>query len=156
MKIHLIAVGKSMPTWVTTGFFEYAKRLPKNFQLELIEIAAEKRSKTSAVSRLIFLEGQQILTKIPPQSLIIALDEHGKELDTKNLALSLQKWQTENQHLSLIIGGPDGLAKEVLTKANLVWSLSKLTLPHPLVRIVVAEQIYRAWSILHNHPYHRA
>lgn len=144
-----------MPDWINIGFYEYAKRLPKNFQLNLHEITAIKRSKTANIQKIRTQEGSQLLAKAAPASLIIALDEHGKEFTTQELAQKLQQWHNEGQHLSLLIGGPDGLTQDVLTKAHLVWSLSKLTLPHPLVRVVVAEQIYRAWSIINKHPYHR-
>lgn len=145
-----------MPTWVNVGFFEYAKRLPRDFQLNLIEIPMAKRTSNSDLKRVIQQEGEAMLKSISSSSLIVALDEHGKQFDTKEIALQLQNWRESWQTVNLLIGGPEGLSPECLQKANLKWSLSRLTLPHPLVRIVVAEQIYRAWTILHNHPYHRA
>lgn len=144
-----------MPNWVASGFDEYVKRLPKTFRINLHELAMPKRAKSCDLARAIAQEGIQLLTKVAPHSLIIALDEYGKELTTHELAGKLAAWHNTSQNISLLVGGPDGLAKEVLTKANFVWSLSKLTLPHPLVRVVVAEQIYRAWSIINRHPYHR-
>lgn len=139
MIINLIAVGKKIPTWIKTGFTEYAKRLPKDYKLQLIEI--KKR--------------EAMLRAIPPNSLIIALDEHGQQWNSYELSCQLQKWRENYQQVSLLIGGPDGLTPECLTKAHLKWSLSSLTLPHQMVRIIVAEQLYRAWSILTKHPYHR-
>lgn len=144
-----------MPDWVNIGFFEYVKRLPKDYQLNLIAINATKRSKSSDITRVIEQESQELLSKSSPRSRIIALDEHGKELNTLELARNLKIWHDDNQDISLFIGGPDGLSKELLSKADFIWSLSKLTLPHPLVRVIAAEQIYRAWSIINQHPYHR-
>jgi 23S rRNA (pseudouridine1915-N3)-methyltransferase len=155
MQIYLIAVGKNLPQWIEQGFSEYAKRLPANFKLNLIEISAQKRSKNSNVAQILAQESSRILEAIPAKSLIVALDERGTILSTPKLAMKLQNWQENFQSISLLIGGPDGLSKTCLDRASFQWSLSELTLPHHLVRIVVAEQLYRAWSILQNHPYHR-
>lgn len=155
MKINLITVGKNMPEWINSGYYEYAKRLPKDFQLNLIEIPLLKRTKNSDITKIIAQEAKLIQEQIQP-GLIIALDEHGKQFATKEFAVKLQNWRENYQTVNLIIGGPDGLAKEMLAKTNFIWSLSNLTLPHPLVRVIVAEQIYRAITILQNHPYHRA
>jgi 23S rRNA (pseudouridine1915-N3)-methyltransferase len=145
-----------MPAWISAGFTEYAKRLPKDYQLQLIELPLATRTKTSAIDRCVAAEGQAILTKLPKNSLLITLDEHGEEWNTKQLAQKLKTWHDETQDICLCIGGPDGLDQSVLIKAAKVWSLSKLTLPHPIVRILVAEQLYRAWSIIQQHPYHRS
>ena len=155
MQIHIISVGKSMPSWVTAGYKEYSQRLPADYSLQLTEITAEKRSKNSDLKRIAAKEEDKILAAIPKGSLCIALDRIGKHIDTNSIAQHLQSWHDINQTICLIIGGPEGLSKEFLDKANTIWSLSKLTLPHPLVRVVLAEQIYRAWSIIVNHPYHR-
>ena len=144
-----------MPTWIGSGFFEYAKRLPKNYQLNLIEIPALKRTKSTNVKQIIEEEGLQLLATAPKNTLIIALDEHGKEWTTLELTKKLDTWHNEQQDISLLIGGPDGLSSDCLRKAQATWSLSKLTLPHQLVKIFIAEQIYRAWSIINKHPYHR-
>ena len=144
-----------MPTWISSGFSEYSKRLPKNYQLNLIEIPALKRTKSTNIDQIIKEEGTALLAATPKHSLIIALDEHGKEWTTLELTKKLDNWHNEQQDISLLIGGPDGLSKECLQKAQTIWSLSKLTLPHQLVKIFVAEQIYRAWSIISKHPYHR-
>ncbi len=155
MQINLIAVGKRMPGWIEAGYQEYAKRLPPECKLELIEIAAEKRSKGADLNRIKQHEGAQMLTAIPTRNQVAALDEQGQQWNTQQLAQQLQGWRESGQDVSLLIGGPEGLASACLEKAQIKWSLSRLTLPHPLVRIIVAEQIYRAWSILNHHPYHR-
>jgi len=152
--IRLLAVGNKMPAWVIAGFKEYTKRFPPSCYLELVEIAAEKRTKSSD-HRLIAREGEKLLAAIKPQHRVIALDVQGQSWSTPQLAQQLQQWQHTGRNLDLLIGGPDGLAPACLQKAEARWSLSPLTLPHPLVRILVAEQLYRACMILQNHPYHR-
>lgn len=144
-----------MPKWIEQGFAEYAKRLPKTYQLELIEISAKKRNKSISLQRIRQEESLDLLNKIPSDTIIIALDEHGKEWSTLELSQQLQKWHDAGQDIAILIGGADGLSQEILQKAHKVWSLSKLTFPHAVVRVIVAEQLYRAWSIIQNHPYHR-
>lgn len=144
-----------MPTWVAEAFCEYKKRFPRELSINLCEIELPKRSSASDTNRMIQKESQLILAKIPKHSLIIALDEHGKEWGSVELAKKLETWQLEYQDVSFLVGGPDGLAKECLAKAQHIWSLSKLTLPHQLVRVIFIEQMYRAWTILCKHPYHR-
>lgn len=156
MKIKLIAVGQKMPAWVETGYQEYAKRLPAHLSLQLIEIASAPRHKNQLVSQWLTTESSGILAKITPQEYVVALAVTGQSWSTPALAQRLHQWQQLGQDVSLLIGGPDGLAANCLERANIHWSLSPLTLPHPLVRIMVAEQLYRAWSILSHHPYHRA
>ncbi len=153
MYIKLIAIGNKMPTWVTIGFAEYAKRLPPDYHLDLIEIPAEKRTKNRNVEQILQEEGKKLLAAA--EQPIIVLDRQGKALTTLQLAKHLQNWRDLSQNISLLIGGPEGLSPECLQKANQTWSLSALTFPHPLVRIILAEQIYRAWSIISHHPYHR-
>jgi 23S rRNA (pseudouridine1915-N3)-methyltransferase len=155
MNIHLIAVGKRMPAWVSTAYEEYSKRLPSDYALRLIEIDAGKRASTHDLARLIKAEGEQMLAAIPSGSRVIALDVKGQAWDTSTLSKRLEQWHETCHDVSLLVGGPEGLATDCLTRADTKWSLSPLTLPHPLVRVVVAEQLYRAWSILANHPYHR-
>ncbi len=155
MIIHLIAVGKRCALWAETGFRDYQKRLPTECKLNLITIPLSKRNKNSQISKHIAEEEKKILTAIPKQSRVIALDVKGQMWNTQQLAQSLQQWQLERQDISLLIGGPDGLGDNCIHRAERIWSLSALTLPHALVRIVVAEQLYRAWSLLSNHPYHR-
>ena len=144
-----------MPKWVEAGYQEYAKRLPKHFSLELHEIPLGGRGQRQASADK-ESQAKQLLAKAPASSLKVALDENGKLLSTKTLAGQIERWMQSGRDVSLLIGGPDGLAPSIPQQADLVWSLSPLTLPHPLVRVVVAEQLYRAWSLLENHPYHRA
>jgi 23S rRNA (pseudouridine1915-N3)-methyltransferase len=151
--IKLIAVGTKMPNWVTEGFIEYQKRLPMDYQLQLIEIQSEKRTKNSVTEKVLLREGEKLLAAASTP--IIALDRQGESLTTEKLAKNLQFWHDTEQHPCFLIGGPEGLSTSCLKKADKICSLSALTFPHPLVRIILAEQIYRAWSILINHPYHR-
>jgi len=155
MRVHLIAVGTKMPAWVEQGYNEYARRLPRDFALELIEIAPGQRGKGADVARAILREGEQMLAAIPKGDRVIALDVKGKPWSTEKLAQTIQDWRMDGCNYSLLVGGPDGLSAPCLARADLKWSLSAMTLPHPLVRILVAEQLYRAWSIINNHPYHR-
>lgn len=155
MQFHLITVGNRMPTWVSKGFQEYQKRLSSACKLNLISITSSKRTKHSNNLQLLTKEEEKILTAIPKKSRVIALDEKGILLSTKQLAQKLKQWQLEKPDITLLIGGPDGLGKRCLNQAEYSWSLSPLTLPHPLVRIIVAEQLYRAWTLLKGHPYHR-
>lgn len=155
MKINLIAVGKQMPEWVETAYQEYAKRLPPECALRLLEIPAGKRTKNADINKLIQQEGEQMLSTIPKGNKVIALDVLGRSWDTTMLAQQLKGWLASGQDISLLVGGPDGLSADCLAAAHTKWSLSPLTLPHPLVRVVIAEQLYRAWTILKGHPYHR-
>lgn len=155
MRIRLIAVGTKMPKWVEQGIDEYCKRLPPELKLEIKEIALGKRGKGADIQRAIKTEGQQMLAAIGQHDRVIALDVKGKPWSTEQLAGELRDWQREGDNISLLVGGPDGLADECLQRANQRWSLSALTLPHPIVRIVLSEQLYRAWTINNNHPYHR-
>ncbi len=155
MRIRLIAVGQKMPGWVEQGYREYAKRLPRSCALELVEIPPGHRGKGASVERAMESEGQRMLAAIPASSRVVALDERGKGWTTAELARRLEGWLGDGRDLSLLVGGPDGLSAQCKGRAELSWSLSPLTLPHPLVRVVVAEQLYRAWSLIQGHPYHR-
>lgn len=155
MQIDLITVGKRMPTWIESGFKEYAKRLPKNINFKLIEINPAIRGKNNSAENYKLKEEENINTTLAANSLIIALDEHGKSISSQTLANQLQNWNDENKHISFIIGGADGLSDAIKKKAHQLWSLSEMTLPHGLVRVMMVEQIYRAWTITQNHPYHR-
>jgi 23S rRNA (pseudouridine1915-N3)-methyltransferase len=156
MKIHLLAVGQKMPAWVEDGYQEYAHRMPPEVRLELKEITAGKRGKNADVARILYEEGQRLQAAIPKNAHIVALDVKGKTFSTEQLASRLGEWMQSGQDIALLVGGPEGLSDECRDLAQEHWSLSKLTFPHPLVRIIVAEQLYRAWSVLKNHPYHRA
>lgn len=154
MKIHLLAVGEKMPDWVQAGYTEYVRRLPSHLALHLKEIpAGDRRGRTAA--QAMASEGERLLAALPRGCLTIALDERGKGWSTRDLARRLDEWQTEGRDVALLVGGPDGLSGACLERADLRWSLSPLTLPHALVRVVLAEQIYRAWTLLQGHPYHR-
>lgn len=155
MIIHFITVGQKMPKWVTEGYNEYAKRLPKACSLNLIELPMANRGKTSSVDKMKAEEAKRILDAIPKGCRLIILDEHGQQVTTKGLAEKMEEWLGGGQDIALVVGGPDGLEKSLIDSAQWKWGLSKLTLPHPMVRILVAEQIYRAWSVINNHPYHR-
>jgi 23S rRNA (pseudouridine1915-N3)-methyltransferase len=155
MRISLIAVGTKMPAWVSQGVEEYGKRMPRELKLDWCEIPLARRGKGVNAQQLCTREGQQIIKAIPAGDKVIALDVLGKRLSTEQLAQQLEDWQMSGDNYSLLIGGPDGLSRECLERADRRWSLSDLTLPHPLVRILLAEQLYRAWTITVNHPYHR-
>ncbi|AJA45210.1 23S rRNA (pseudouridine-1915-N(3)-) methyltransferase [Frischella perrara] len=155
MKLQLIAVGTKMPQWVTTAFKEYCSRFPKDMPLELIEIPAGKRTKNADITRILDKEGEQMLANCGKGNRIVTLDIPGKPLTSENLSNELEKWKIDGRDVSLLIGGPEGLSPACKTAAHQSWSLSPLTLPHPLVRVIVAESLYRAWSINTNHPYHR-
>jgi 23S rRNA (pseudouridine1915-N3)-methyltransferase len=156
MKLNLLAVGTKMPAWVTDGYQEYAKRMPRECSLNLHEIPPAKRGKSGSAEQWMREEGERILAVIPKDHHVVALDVKGKPWTTEQLAEQLKSWQADGRDVSLIVGGPDGLTNDCLQRANQRWSLSALTLPHPLVRIVLSEQLYRAWTVLQNHPYHRA
>ena len=155
MRLHLLAIGSKMPVWVNTGTQEYANRLPPQCQLLIKEIAAEKRTKNSDLQRIRQAEGEKLLAAIPDGSLVLTLDVKGKAWTTEQLATQLASWMMGGRDVALLVGGPEGLSTACQQRAEQSWSLSPLTFPHPLVRIIVAEQLFRAWSILANHPYHR-
>ena len=144
-----------MPAWVQTGYEEYAKRLPKTFQLTLIEVAAEKRKNVS-VDTARKAEAERILARVGPTDTLVVLDETGTGLSTVEFAGKLKNWQESGANPTFVIGGADGVDPSCLQRANLRLSLSGFTLPHGMVRVMLAEQVYRAWSLLNNHPYHRA
>jgi 23S rRNA (pseudouridine1915-N3)-methyltransferase len=155
MRISLIAVGTRMPDWVSQGYEEFARRLPADCSLQLVEIPAGKRSKGADLASIMQQEGERMLAALPKGARVVSLDVKGRPWSTEQLARELDAWRHDGRDVALLVGGPEGLAAECSARAEQRWSLSNLTLPHPLVRIVVAEQLYRAWSILHNHPYHR-
>ncbi len=147
-----------MPGWVQEGYAEYAKRLPREIALEMVEIPLGQRSQKSSaalIDKARKKEGEAMLAAIGPRDHVVALDVKGKPWSTEQLSGQLRDWQLLGENVSLLIGGPDGLSLECLDKARQRWSLSPLTLPHPLVRVVLAEQIYRAWTLLAGHPYHK-
>jgi len=155
MKLWLVTVGHKMPDWVTTGFNEYAKRMPREARIELVEIKPEPRTTGKNVAQIMEAEAQRILAALPQDALRIALDERGTQLTTKQMAQQMQGWMRGGRDVAFIIGGADGLHESVKNSAQQLLALSAMTLPHGLVRIFLAEQLYRAHSLLHNHPYHR-
>ncbi len=155
MNIHLIAAGQRMPEWVQRGFHEYAGRMTGECRIRLVEVAIRKRKSSLEVQQSVRLEGAQMLNAVPSGAHIVALDVAGNQWSTVQLAGSLEKWMAMGKDVALLIGGPEGLAPGCRAAARETWGLSKLTFPHPLVRIIVVEQLYRAWSLLQHHPYHR-
>jgi 23S rRNA (pseudouridine1915-N3)-methyltransferase len=156
MKIELLAIGDKMPTWVATGFNEYARRLPADTALQLKEVRAVTRGKNPSIPKIIAEEEKRLRSVMPNSAHIVTLDVNGKQLSTSQLSEQLSIWRELGKPIALIVGGADGLSSNLLNQTTQSWSLSRLTLPHYLVRVIVAEQIYRAWSILNGHPYHRA
>ncbi|HYN54026.1 MAG TPA: 23S rRNA (pseudouridine(1915)-N(3))-methyltransferase RlmH [Methylotenera sp.] len=158
MKLRIISVGHKMPSWVETACAEYTKRMPRDASIEIIDIKPEKRAAGNSTENIQLIEAKRILEAIG-KDYLIALDERGQEVTTLQLAEKFKAWQdgamTGNRDIALVIGGADGLHTSVKQKADWLWSLSKLTLPHAMVRIILAEQLYRAHSVINNHPYHR-
>jgi len=155
MQLHLIAVGNRMPGWVEEAYTTYAKRMPASTRLNLIEIAPAKRTRGTDAARAIAQEGERMLAAIPKGAYVVALEVDGRAWSTEQLAGELARWRQGGRDIALLVGGPEGLCPDCRQRAEARWSLSPLTLPHPLVRVVLAEQLYRACSILDNHPYHR-
>lgn len=156
MRITILAVGTRMQPWVYEGVETYRRRLPPQIQVQVTEIPAGKRAARSNIAAAMGKEAEQLLKLSQPADLTIALDESGKMKSSVELANEIEAWLSDTPHVVMLIGGPDGLTAECKTRADHLWSLSKLTLPHGLVRVVLAEQIYRAWTILQGHPYHRS
>lgn len=148
MQCQIIAVGQKMPAWCQQACEEYSKRLTRFLKYSFIEIPIDPQGEKNN-------EAHKILQKIPAQHCVIALDERGESWSTVDLSKKMAYWQQQSQNLSFIIGGPNGLSSTCLDRANVRWSLSALTFPHPLVRLLLLEQFYRAMSLLTNHPYHR-
>lgn len=156
MQIHLLAAGTRLPAWINQGFNEYAARLPPECRLTLREIPLGASRRGGDSVKAIAEEGTRMSAAIPDRAHVIALEVRGHAFSTEELAVKLNRWLQDGRDLALLIGGPDGLAPVCVERAETRWSLSPLTLPHGLVRVLVAEQLYRAWTILKNHPYHRA
>jgi len=156
MDIQILAVGKGMPGWVDQGFSDYVKRFPSPWSVRLVEVASEKRSNNKNVSSIVGKECERIFKSVSSAHTLVSLDVKGSQWSSVSLAQNLQNWQDLQRPVSFVIGGADGLAAECLDRSDAVWSLSPLTFPHQLVKVLVIEQLYRAWSIMHHHPYHRA
>lgn len=144
-----------MPDWVDAASHDFIKRLPSEIKINSVSLPLIKRGKNPDIPRIIRDESRKLLSAVPKDSLIVVLDVLGKPVTTQHFSSMLDTWIEQGQDVSIIIGGPDGVSDELLSQARLKISLSALTFPHPLVRVIILEQIYRAWSILNNHPYHR-
>lgn len=155
MRIHLITVANKAPAWVVEGYNEYAKRMPPETRLELVEVKPEPRESGKTPEQMMAAEGKRILAAIPKGVTVVALDERGRDIDTKALAKLLEGWLGGGADVAIVVGGPDGLAPEIKSKAAGLLRLSSLTLPHALVRVLLAEALYRAWAVVKGHPYHR-
>lgn len=155
MQLLIVAVGNKMPAWIEAGFGEYAKRMPPELRIDLREVKPEPRSSSNNAATVMQREAARIEAALPRQCRIVALDERGRDLTTIQLADQLTGWQREGGDIALLIGGADGLDPALKARANLLIRLSSLTLPHGMVRVLLAEQLYRAWSVTQNHPYHR-
>ncbi len=154
MRLRIISVGHRMPDWVTLACAEYIKRMPREFSIEILEIKPEKRAAGNNAENIQAVEAKRILAAAG-KDFLVACDEHGLELTTLHLAEKLKHWQALSHDVSFVIGGADGLHPSLKQRADFLWSLSKLTLPHAFVRVLLCEQLYRAHSITQNHPYHR-
>lgn len=155
MRISILSVGHKMPAWIQDGFQEYARRMPPEIRLELVELKPEERGPGRAAAKAMDDEGVRLLAAVPDGASLLALDERGKAISTQGLSVMLAEWMRDGSHPVFAIGGADGLSAQVKERAQKLLSLSALTLPHGLVRVVLAEQVYRAWTILARHPYHR-
>jgi len=155
MKIRIVAVGRRMPAWIAAGCSEYTQRMPRECRVELVEIKPAARTNGGSVQQWIALEAQRIRAALPARAFMVVLDERGKPCTTRELARRIERWQHGGQDVAFVIGGADGTARELQSEAGWLMSLSPLTLPHGLVRVLLAEQLYRAMSLLAGHPYHR-
>jgi 23S rRNA (pseudouridine1915-N3)-methyltransferase len=157
--MRLIAVGDRQPAWVGDAFDEYAKRLPGQWRFRLDTVAMARRASDGIAqkvrSKAVLAEGSNVLSRVKPSEQLVLLDQTGTEFTSAELALQLNQWQTTGRDLVFVIGGPDGVSADCLRRADLCWSLSRLTFPHGLARVLLAEQLYRAWTVLQGHPYHR-
>jgi 23S rRNA (pseudouridine1915-N3)-methyltransferase len=156
MQLLVAAVGQRMPAWVNEAWTEYTRRMPANLNVSLREINLEKRGKNADTKRLTAIESKALYQAMPARARVIALDVKGQTWSTEKLAANLEDWMGDARDVGFMIGGPDGIDSDIMQEADTRWSLGPLTLPHPLVRVVLAEQLYRAWTITQNHPYHRA
>ena len=155
MHIKVLAVGTKMPQWVSHGVDEYQKRLPREWRFTIKELNLAQRTKSQDPAKAIEREADELLKAIAPQEHVVALDVTGTSWSTEKLAQNMAQWQMQGADITLLIGGPDGLSPRCIARANQRWSLSALTLPHPLVRVLLVEQLYRAWTVNNHHPYHK-
>lgn len=155
MRVHLLAIGHRLPDWVDAGVSEYLKRMPRECSVVLDALPPAKRGKSRSVAQIKAEESERLLARVPKGVLKVALDQNGREWSTEVLGERLARWMSDGRDVALMIGGADGHSDSLLAEADLCWSLSRLTLPHGIARLLVAEQLYRAWSLLRGHPYHR-
>ena len=155
MRVQIIAMGDRMPSWVEQGYDEYTKRIGAGINIELTEISPEKRGKSADIQRIMQKETEQMRQSIRKGHYVIALDKDGKQWSTEKLAEKIAGWQQDGTNISFLVGGPEGMTPELIKQADARVSFSAMTFPHPLVRIILAEQLYRAYSILNHHPYHK-
>ena len=154
MRLRVLAVGQKMPAWVSQGVEEYTRRMPRDFSVEWLDVPPAKRG-TSSSSQYQEQEAEAILSRLSKSGQMVALDVAGQEISTEMIAERFGHWQMQGEQISFVIGGPDGLHQTILQRAKERWSFGRITLPHPLVRVILAEQLYRAWSVQAGHPYHR-
>ncbi|HZZ94165.1 MAG TPA: 23S rRNA (pseudouridine(1915)-N(3))-methyltransferase RlmH [Usitatibacter sp.] len=155
MRVSILSVGHKMPAWIQKGFEEYTRRMPPEIRVELVELKPDDRSTGKTLARAMQAEGERMLAAVPDKATLLALDEKGRAVSTQGLSVMLADWMRDGSHPTFAIGGADGLDAAVKDRADKLISLSALTLPHGLVRVLLAEQLYRAWTILARHPYHR-
>lgn len=155
MKLVIAAVGTRMPDWVQAGFAEFSKRLPRDCPMSLLEVKAEPRTTGKTPAAMMAAEAERLRAALPARRHLVILDEHGSDLTTRQLADRMQQWMRLGDDVAFVIGGPDGLDPGLKAEANEKMRLSSLTLPHAMVRVLLAEALYRAWSLLNHHPYHR-
>ena len=155
MRVAILSVGHRMPAWIQEGFQEYTRRMPPEIRVELVEVKPEERGAGRSIERAKTLEGERLLAALPERAELVALDERGRSVSTQALSDMLAGWMRDGAAPAFAIGGADGLSDAVKKRAAKTVSLSAMTLPHALVRVVLAEQLYRAWTILARHPYHR-
>ena len=156
MKIRLIAAGTRQSAWVDEGFTTYAKRMPRESGFELVEVPIVKRGKSNNSPRVMEDEGKKMLGYVGSGSIVVTLDQNGQLFSSEDLGEQMQRWMMSGQDVALLIGGPDGLSPACHARGDLSWSLSRAVFPHGLVRVMVVEQLYRAWTLVKGHPYHRA
>lgn len=155
MQLLVAAIGQRMPGWVNEAWNEYARRFPRNLTLDLKELPMTRRGRNANPVQMKESDSAALMSGVPDGYRVVALDERGKDWSTRELAQRLERWMLEERGVCFLVGGPDGLSRACRQSAQDSWSLSRLTLPHPMVRVILAEQLYRAWTISRNHPYHR-
>lgn len=155
MRLCVAAVGQRMPAWVDQAWNDYSRRFPPSPSLELKQVKLPRRAKNTDVAAARNTEGEDLLAAVPTGALIVALDERGKQWTTREFAGRFETWMQEGRDVAFLVGGPDGLSEACRSRADFCWALGRGTYPHALVRVMLAEQLYRAWTITQNHPYHR-